>query len=254
MASRKILGVLGGMGPAATADFVKKLIELTPAARDQDHLPMIVVNDPAIPDRTEAFLTGRKDAVLEALARGVKRLEAAGADGYAIPCNSAHHWADELQSRTQLPIIHIATASLDELRLRPRRGDRIAIMATPLTLASNFYRDRIKAADLELLETPERITDLQILPAIRMVKAGEMQEATRLLNGAIDELYGLGADALLLACTELPVALSERLAVDQGLVDTTYALAKACSQWALSESLRASCYFPNTVELAATAL
>lgn len=232
MTDRKILGVLGGMGPAATADFIMKLVALTPAAVDQDHLPMIVINDPTVPDRTQAFLTDSKAGVLEALERGVRRLEAAGAEACAIPCNSAHHWADELQARTRLPIIHIATASLAELQSRSGGGRRVALMATPVTIASGFYRDRIRAAGLDYFETPEHLTAQKILPAIRQVKAGATADATRLLEEAVDELFDLGADTILLACTELPVALETRLRTDTRLVDTTYALARACAKWA----------------------
>lgn len=239
MAASKILGVLGGMGPAATADFMKKLIELTPAATDQEHLPTIVVNDPTIPDRTLAFATGNRADVLDAMARSVRRLEAAGADAYAIPCNSAHHWAEDLQQRTRLPVIHIANASIKELLSRPRSGDRVVVMATPVTLASDFYRRKIDAAGFNYLETPNAVTDTQVLPGIRKVKAGDIAGAARLLNDAVDALYACGADAIMLACTELPIALAQRLARDKRLIDTTYALAKACADWRRSDATKA---------------
>ena len=85
-----MIGVLGGMGPAATLDFMAKLLRLTPAERDQDHVPLVVVSDPRVPDRVGPILRGRGESPLAALQAGVRRLERAGARCIAIPCHTAH--------------------------------------------------------------------------------------------------------------------------------------------------------------------
>jgi len=99
MTGTGMLGVLGGMGPMATVDFLKKLVEATPAARDQDHLGVMVAQAPGIPDRTGAIL-GEGPDPLPAMTIALRRLEAAGATRIAIPCNTAHHWHGALQALT----------------------------------------------------------------------------------------------------------------------------------------------------------
>jgi aspartate racemase len=116
----KVLGVLGGMGPLASAHFMVRLTELTPAARDQDHIPAVLWSDPRVPDRTEARLAGGADP-LPALLRGLRGLEEAGCGAIAIPCNTAHGWHAAMQAATPLPILHIVDAAAAELR-RPARG------------------------------------------------------------------------------------------------------------------------------------
>ncbi len=110
-----MLGVLGGMGPAATVDFMAKLIRLNPAERDQDHLPVIVLSDPRVPDRVGPVVDGRGRSPLPALRAGVGALERAGAQAIAIPCHTAHHWYAQLAAATSLPILHIVDAVLAEL-------------------------------------------------------------------------------------------------------------------------------------------
>jgi hypothetical protein len=101
-----MLGVLGGMGPAATTDWMAKLVRATPAQRDQDHIPLLLYSDAQTPDRTEAILSGGSDPA-PAMLDGVRRLEAGGAQVIAIPCNTAHHWHGMLQRSTRVPILHI---------------------------------------------------------------------------------------------------------------------------------------------------
>src|SRR5687768_12963046 len=101
-----LLGILGGMGPLAGAAFAARLVALTPAERDQDHVPALLCNDPRVPDRSSARL-GQGEDPLEAMAAGVRLLERAGASLIAIPCNTAHLWYEQLAARTQVPLLHI---------------------------------------------------------------------------------------------------------------------------------------------------
>lgn len=231
MRNHRTLGVLGGMGPAATADFIAKLVQATPALCDQDHIPFVVVNDPTVPDRTHAYFEDREGDVFTALKRSLRRLEAAGVDAIAMPCNSAHHWADPLQSCTPLPLLHIADASLAEARRRRRDARRIAVMATPITIASGFYRRRLHTAGMEHMQPSQSLLQDGILSGIRHVKAGDIEAGARCLNAAADQLFAQGADAIVLACTEIPIALAQRLKTDDRLIDTTEALAKHSAEW-----------------------
>jgi aspartate racemase len=229
----KTVGVLGGMGPAATVDFVAKLVAVTAARCDAEHIPCIVINDPRIPDRTDGFLSGRGAEIAEALRVRLRRLEDAGADGFVMPCNSAHHWAEALTEYARIPLLHIADASLEALRISGHRARRIAIMGTPVTLGSGFYQRRIAALGIEAL-TPDKAAVAEILAGIRLVKAGQLSEAEHRLTDAASRLFDIGADTIIMACTEIPLALARF--PDDRLVDSTSALAHACMAWAISGS------------------
>ena len=104
------IGVLGGMGPLATVDFMRKVIDLTPARRDQEHLPLIVYSVPQVPGRSACILEGAASP-LPAMLRGIRTLAQAGAECIAIPCNTAHHWYDELARESRCPVLHIVDAA-----------------------------------------------------------------------------------------------------------------------------------------------
>ena len=109
-----MLGVLGGMGPMATVDFMGKVIRNTPAACDQDHIAMVVRSATDVPDRTAAILDQGRDP-LPAMRHALRQLLESGARCIAIPCNTAHHWHDALQDETNVPILHIGDATVERL-------------------------------------------------------------------------------------------------------------------------------------------
>ena len=220
------------MGPQATVDFLQKLVWSTPAGRDQDHIPVFVVSDPSVPDRTAAFFSGNESAVLDALVAGARRLEMAGASAIAMPCHTAHHWAPALSRLIRIPLLHIGESAVEALRGRLPAGGIVAVMATPGTLASGFYQRLLTDAGYVYLPPPPEMTETMVLPAIHLVKAGRVGEAGSLLSGAVASLFGLGAQAILLACTELPVALADQLPKEPRLLDATQALVDRCIAWA----------------------
>ncbi|HEX4259966.1 MAG TPA: aspartate/glutamate racemase family protein, partial [Acetobacteraceae bacterium] len=114
---QRMLGVLGGMGPLASAHFMVRLTELTPAACDQAHIPAVLWSDPRVPDRTEAWLGNGADP-LPFLLRGLRGLAQAGCGAVAIPCNTAHGWHAAMAAAGILPILHIVDATAAELRRR----------------------------------------------------------------------------------------------------------------------------------------
>jgi len=162
-----VIGVLGGMGPAATVDFMAKLIRLTPAAREQDHLPVVVVSDPRVPDRVAPILKGEGPSPLPALREGIRRLERAGAACVAIPCHTAHAWYDQLAAATELPILHIVDAALAELeRLRLPKGP-LGLLATQATLEAGLYQGRLAAAGHPAVLASPEVMAASVLPATR---------------------------------------------------------------------------------------
>ncbi len=224
---RPLIGVLGGMGPLATVDFLMKLVTLAPAQRDQDHVPTVVWNVPQIPDRQKA-LAGTGPSPLPAMIEGIERLNGAGATRIVIPCNTAHTWLNDLQAASEAPIIPIADATLDLLP----EGGTVGLIATRGTLEAGIYQSRLAARGIACLTpTDAEIEDL-FVPGCYAVKRNDLDRAADLLEQAARVLVDHGAERLILACTEVPVALghakSELLAMS---IDPAVALAQACIRY-----------------------
>ncbi len=207
------------MGPEAALDFCARLVRLTPAERDQDHIHVILDNNTAIPDRTRAIIDGGESPVDE-LVHTAKRLEAAGAEILAMPCNSAHAWFDELAAAVDVEFLDIVEAAAAEL------GDAQAagLLATEATARSGTYGKACRARGVRLL-LPGPDGQAEVMRLIRAVKAGrrspEMRES---LARLCRSLVSSGAEAVILGCTELPLVARKLEGVS--LVDSTEALAK----------------------------
>ncbi len=219
---RRLIGVLGGMGPLATVDFMHKVIEATPGNCDQDHVPMIVYSVPQIPDRVSAIMAGT-DEPFPAILQGLRTLERAGAELIAIPCNTAHAWFDRLAASTDIKILHMADAVCQRVG---KRRETIGLMATTGTLKAGFYQRYLTSAERTVMHpTPD--TQAIIGQAIRAVKVNDLVAARLHMSAAADALFAAGADRLLLACTELPLAV-KGTSVESHCLDATVCLAEAC--------------------------
>jgi aspartate racemase len=227
----KILGVLGGMGPLASAHFMVRLTLLTPAERDQDHIPAMLWSDPRVPDRTAARLAGGADP-LPALLRGIRGLEAAGCGAIAIPCNTAHGWFAEMQAATPLPILHIVDAAAAALAKAGIRPGPVGLMGTAGTLAMRLYQGRMAAQGWDCLVPTETEMASRVTPAIALVKANRVAEAYAPLAEVAGALAARGARAVVLGCTEIPLGIAAGPALPFPVVDTIDALALAAIGWA----------------------
>ena len=231
--SEKILGVLGGMGPLASAQFMLRLTLLTPAARDQEHIPAVLWSDPRVPDRTRGKLSGGDDP-LPWLLRGIRGLKAAGCGAIVIPCNTAHGWYDEMQDAAVLPIPHIVDAAAEDLRRMGISPCTIGVMGTQATLNMRLYQDRLSGQGWDCLTPSQDQMDRLVSPAIALVKANRVAEAFEPLAEVVNDLAARGAKAVVLGCTEIPLGIlagpAERL--DVPVVDTIDALARAAIAWA----------------------
>lgn len=222
-----MLGVLGGMGPLATADFLRQVTLNSPADRDQDHIPVVAMSIPQIPDRSDAILSSGPDP-LSAMATVLRALEKAGATFIAIPCNTAHHWYDELSARTRLPIIHIVDAVADQLAAEGITDGLVGFIATDGTTASGIYSTNLARRGITAMSAVNQ--DI-VMHGIRLVKAGQIEEASRLFLAEIDALHRRGCQRVVLGCTEIPVALTEVGVNVEGCIDASEALAKSCIQF-----------------------
>jgi aspartate racemase len=222
MTERHLIGVLGGMGPLATVDFMQKVIQATPAHRDQDHVPMLVYSVPQIPDRVAAVAAGT-DEPLPALIKGLRTLECGGAKLIVMPCNTAHAWFDRLAASVTVELLHIGDA------VRQHAGDTpetIALMATTGTIRAGFYQRYLAAEHRRILLPTAAVQDL-INQSIAAVKIGDLTTANGYATNAAEALLAAGANRILLACTELPLALAAS-PVSAQCLDATVCLAEAC--------------------------
>jgi len=226
-----MLGVLGGMGPLATADFFRKLIDATVVERDEQHIPTLIHSVPQIPSRPAAILRGG-ESPLPALRAARDCLLAAGATMLAMPCNTAHYWYDDLVADVPAPFPHIADAVAAEL---PPQAQRVGIIATAATLAARIYEGRLYGG-IEWLSPEAELYEAAVQPAIDAVKRNASADGGRLFEPIVEALLERGATCVVLACTEVPVALD---AVASPLrahcIDSTAALARACVRtWRIS--------------------
>ncbi|WLI75188.1 amino acid racemase [Kosakonia sp. H02] len=243
MARPFLLGVLGGMGPLATLDFQHKLLEATPADSDQQQLPSVVWNVPQIADRQKA-LAGTGPSPLPQLLYGIEKLNQAGASHIVIPCNTAHHWFDELSRASEAKLLHIVDASIDALLALAQRPQRVGLIATQGTLDAGWYQQGLAAHNIEVLLPNEDELAQWFVPGCYAVKRGALHVGGDLLNSQARALLARGAEQLLLACTEVPVALKAVAAPSLSVAhDPAQLLAQRCAQIWLE--YRHS-YFPHT--------
>ena len=229
--SAKVLGVLGGMGPLASAQFMVRLTQLTPATRDQEHIPTVLWSDPRVPDRTVDKPSGDADP-LPWLLRGIEGLRRAGCGAIAIPCNTAHRWHDAMCEASGMPILHIVDAAAEELR-RSRCGTgRIGVMATQAALDMRLYQDRLSKLGWDCIVPSRDEMDRLVTPAIRLVKLNRMVDAYAPLAAVARSLAHRGAGSIVLGCTEIPLGIQTGPPLELPIVDTIDALASAAIAWA----------------------
>jgi aspartate racemase len=226
-----MLGVLGGMGPLASAEFMRRLTLLTPAGRDQDHIPAVLWSDPRVPDRTAARLEGGPDP-LPFLLRGLAGLEAAGCGAIAIPCNTAHGWFEAMQAATRLPILHIVDAAAEDLARAGIAAGPVGVMGTAGTLAMGLYQERLGARGYDCLVPEDAEMAALVTPAIARVKANDEAGSYAPLAEAARRLVARGARAVVLGCTEIPLGIAAGPALPFPICDTLDALARAAIGWA----------------------
>jgi aspartate racemase len=235
----RVLGVLGGMGPLATADFLKKLVEETPALCDQDHIPVVAYSVPQIPDRSRA-ISGQGESPLPYLLEGIDTLKHAGAQGVAIVCNTAHYWYDDLVQQGGLEILHIADAVCAALT----GVQRVGLIATSGTVTAGFYQSRFAARNIDCVIGSESDQATLVSPAIECVKRNDLAQAHNLATRAVRCLLAQGTpgpEAVVLGCTEIPLAIAHQPSEVSGrCVDATRALARACVAWSRAATRSAS--------------
>ncbi|WP_428488376.1 aspartate/glutamate racemase family protein [Rhodopila sp.] len=231
----KVLGILGGMGPLASAQFMVRLTLLTQANRDQEHIPAVLWSDPRVPDRI-AGRAGTGPDPLPWLLRGVDGLRQAGCGAIAIPCNTAHGWYEAMANVAGVPILHIVDAAAADLRRNGMTSGTIGVMATQTTLDMRLYQDRLGEQGWTCIQPDADRMQRLVEPATALVKANRVAEAYLPLLEVVNSLGARGASAVVLGCTEIPLGIlaGPASALRVPVVDTIDALARAAIQWAQS--------------------
>ena len=218
---RKVIGIIGGMGPMATADLFTKIIENTVAATDQEHLHVLIDNNTDIPDRTACILAG-SDAPLGPMVESAKRLRDMGADLLLIPCNTAHHYHPGVQAAVHVPVLNMPEISAQYCA--DHRFSTVALLSTAGTVKAEIYEPYFEKLGIRLLHPTKVGIDNLMYLIYDEIKAGRTPHPERLYP----ELMGLeeqGAQAFLLACTELPLVFQDGGRVP--FIDPTLLLARA---------------------------
>jgi aspartate racemase len=221
----KRLGVLGGMGPAASAEFMVRLVAQTPATCDQDHIPTVLWSDPTVPDRSTSMRNG-DDKPLPYLLDGIKGLKSAGCKLIVIPCNTAHFWFHEF-GKSNVQIIHIVDSVADALRDVHVINSTIGVMGTQATVELGLYQYRLNKLGWDCIVPTKEEMDTLVQPAIDLIKANCIDEAHSMFITVIHSLIDRGAKAVVLGCTEIPLSVREDSVRDTPIINSIDSLVKS---------------------------
>ncbi|MBN1858376.1 amino acid racemase [Candidatus Bipolaricaulota bacterium] len=220
---RPTVGVIGGMGPQATAEFYRRLVAMTPARGDDEHLHVLIDSDPSIPSRQDA-LAGRGKSPLARLIIVARRLESAGATCLAMPCNTAHAWYKELQEAVSIPIINMIEETVHVIRHTPSSPQELGVLATHGALHAELYEKAFGDGGPRLcVPDPEQCQE--IMDAVAGVKAGSLI-GRRQVAAVARSMLDRGADAILVGCTEVSLLIQPD-DVEAEVIDSMSVLARA---------------------------
>jgi aspartate racemase len=226
VAPRHLLGIFGGMGPEATANLYYEIVRLTPAKKDQDHIPTLIYSLPQVPDRTTA-IKNHDRSIIPYLAEGVTRLERSGASLIVIPCNTAHFFYDDMQRAVKIPVLHMIRETAQAVVQRYPQCKRVGLLATTGTIATGLYEKEFRRRGIETLYPAADIETQCVMRAVYGIKAGtDKQTCEDLLFTAGRNVEQKGAQVIVLGCTEIPLAFNPRRATVP-VVNATRVLAEA---------------------------
>ncbi|HOA15072.1 MAG TPA: amino acid racemase [Bacillota bacterium] len=217
MEETRTIGILGGMGPLATAYFLTRFVQLTDADKDQDHLHIIVDDYAMIPDRT-AHIEGKGPDPLPYMIEAGLRLRNAGAEIIAMPCNTAHHYFEPLKRAVGVDFVHMPRTAAEDAARLVSPGGKVGVLATVGTISNGIYRRELEALGYEEVVPDAEGQGIVTRAIYDGVKAGKGPESASEFMYAVEELRGKGAEAIILGCTELSV-IGSWLGLKDGFID-----------------------------------
>lgn len=225
---QKTIGIIGGMGPMATADLFAKLIQMTDAACDAEHIHILIDNNPKTPDRTDAILCGT-ESPLPYLIRSADRLQTAGADFLLIPCITSHYFMQELTDRIGIPVMSMIEETAKYLQSCNIK--RVVVLATDGTCKTGVFDKVFEKYSIAICYPCDKAQAALMDVIYKGVKAGSTTWDMTDLNAEISRLLDVGAEAVVLGCTELPLA-AKMYGIVGKLIDPTDILARAAILYA----------------------
>ena len=223
--SEKVIGIAGGMGPEATLDLFKKIIKMTPATCDQEHLRVIIDNNPKIKKKKKAIFEGGEDPT-SALVETARNLEHSGAQLLLIACNAAHYYYREITNGVSIPVLNIMDETAAYCRRKYPSISSFGLLAGSSTVELGLYAKAFERIQ-RVVVAPKGKEQKKVLRCIYKIKAGDLGPAVKTeLLGIVENLSHNGAEAVILGCTEIPLVLEDG---DHSLplIDATQVLAKA---------------------------
>ena len=204
----KTIGILGGMGPEATADLYYRIVKATPVERDQDHPRTIVYSNSKVPDRTPA-ITGGGESPLPEMLMTARSLEGAGADFLIIPCNTAHYFIEELRGELGIPVLHMIEMTAKHVAQEYPDAKSVGLIATDGTLSSGIYERFFGEAGMNVL-VPNADLQSSVMDAIyKHIKKGDLETGRKISLDVARELVGRNADLVICGCTEISLVLKD---------------------------------------------
>ncbi len=203
----KVVGIIGGLGPAATFDFCQRIVRLTEVGCEQDHLQLLVDNNPKAPDRNRA-LAGKGPTPEQSFAESAQRLVSAGADFLVMPCNTAHAFASAIHQATNIPLVHMVDICITRLPSLIRTGDSVGLLAVDGCLRAGLYQERLKEAGFPLV-VPDIAAQQSLMETVYGIKQhGITSEAKHQMKLLAEALERQGAECIIAGCTEVPLVLA----------------------------------------------
>lgn len=217
MRREKTVGVIGGMGPEATVEFMRRLLVAVPANDDSEHLHVIADNNPKIPSRIKALIEGDGQDPTPVLLDMARKLENAGADFLVVPCNTAHHYWPAIAETVRIPVLDVVALAIGKLKSLSPTPQRIGILASPAVRLVGLFEKRLSVAGFST-RFPDVQAESRLLEVIRAVKAARATPAMQREYLSVASELAEAVDALLVACTEL--SLLPAPTVSKPLLDT----------------------------------
>lgn len=222
----KIVGILGGMGPDATCVLFDRIIKYTNAKCDNEHIRIIIDNNPKIPDRTAAIL-GNSVSPISELVKTATNLQNSGADFIIIPCITSHYFLEEIQREISVPILNALEITKEYMNKHLGNINKIGVIATSGTIKTNLFQKLL--ADKEIIiptEVEQREYVMEIIYGKEGVKAGNRTGKVReYLVEIVERLKNRGAEAIIAGCTEISIVLDQS-DIDIPLIDPLTLMAK----------------------------
>ncbi|WP_372713027.1 aspartate/glutamate racemase family protein [Ilyobacter sp.] len=230
----KTVGILGGMGPLATSDLFNKIVTLTDAKNDNDHIHIILNNYPIIPDRTK-YILGDGENPIKYMIEAALKLEVMGANVVIMPCNTAHYFYDEITEYLTIPFINMIEETAKEIKKVNPESKKVWLLSTQGTYKTKIYDNIFKNYDIEISRPGKAVEDV-ITDIIYSIKKGDTALKNIDKNLLTSYLNSIEGESIILGCTELPVAFNI-LGIAKGCIDPTKILAKSAIHFAGKRTL-----------------